>query len=32
MGGAYYDPSNGTLYVMEDAVNARGGFEVLLVK
>ncbi|PLW39362.1 hypothetical protein PCASD_05030 [Puccinia coronata f. sp. avenae] len=31
MGGAYYDPSNGTFYVMEDTVNARGGFEVLLM-
>jgi hypothetical protein len=32
MGGAYYDPSNGTFYVMEDTVDARGGFEVLLMR
>jgi len=31
MGGAYYDPSNGIFHVMEDAVDARGGFEVLIM-
>ncbi|WAR62693.1 hypothetical protein PtB15_15B280 [Puccinia triticina] len=31
MGGAYYDPSDGVFYVMEDAVDTRGGFEVLIM-
>lgn len=32
MGGAYYDPSSGIFCVMEDAVDARGGFEVLIMR
>ncbi|KAI7937559.1 hypothetical protein MJO29_014874 [Puccinia striiformis f. sp. tritici] len=30
-GGAYYDPSNGIFYIMEDTVDARGGFEVIIM-
>lgn len=29
MGAAYYDPSDGVLYVMEDIVDARGRFETI---
>ncbi|KAA1129229.1 MutS protein msh5 [Puccinia graminis f. sp. tritici] len=31
MGGAYYDPSNGIFYLMEDAVDTGGEFEVLIM-